>query len=378
MNIRVKTSNEEFELKSKNMLRRSVDILIFNLKALSRKKSIYLMTLLMIGMVIICTSIFVPYADAVGLLYLVYLVLPCLIVLGWTSYNVTSSVLINNIKSTGTKSYSFYLGQFLTIVIVGNIITVFFWPLISLLGNLGFFIPFWGDKFHNDYISIHPLSNFSWLYIIYTTQMYLLVTFATYILLQVLISNITTYYLTVVVLLILTIIFGGVINAYFTVPPGFGGSVIKAFDILGVKGKDYWWNDSGLVVTQDFYDYLMDTSDWWASSEIEAYGGAFPQWMFWPSLFFPYYGAGEFAAKTIGYNACWTEMLNTPVFIDGSVVDISQSLTQLSGDMSWYSWILIDPSKGNGIMWLLVELDPYLIVILYSAFALLIRKIRRD
>ncbi len=377
---RRKTSAEEIEYKSRNALRRATDILLFNLRALKNKASFYITSLLFTVLVIICVGVFWPYADVIGLFYLCYLVLPLLVLLGWTSYNITSSSLINNIRCTGIKSVPFYLAQLFTVLIMGNILSIIFWPIIYILGISGVFIPFWVDKFVNNNQVINVFANYSWIYMIYITQIYIFVTFTVYMLMHVLLSTATSYYLTVISLLLLSIIYGGIINTYFTIPPGFGGNMKSAMNVTGSKGTDWYLNEQGIVITQDFFNKLMSSNIWWDKHTIYEHGNAFPHWMFIPSLFFPYYGAGEFANKTIGYTSCWNELYGVKVFIEGNSVDISQQLMSHfnSPELTWYSWITIDPRKGNGLMWLAAELQPFIIIFMYSSMALGIRYLKRQ
>ncbi len=287
------------------------DIIKFNFKSLIKHKMFVWATLSFFAMVLIASMVFVPYNWGVGLFFIAYLMLPCFIILGWTGYNIMTSVLYQNVRTSGIGSFSFYIAQLITIFIIGNILSLFFWPIVVLAAHFNLFILGWFDKAAQATTIFNPLSNFTWVLIIYNIQLTIMVVFSFYFVIQFWVSDIKVYYLIIVPTILLSIIFGGVINDYFTKPMG-------------------WENPDPA------------SGEAWSMHQIEMIGGAFPDWMFWPSLLFPFYGVGQFATAAIALNA-------THFGIEGA-----QSV-------QFWNWFIINPLIGESWKWWLVLIQPYVV-----------------
>ncbi len=367
--VKAKIDTEYIKRKGKSIIRGMIDVFLFNIKSIASKKSFYIMSLIFFIMVLLCIVVFVPYSWGVSLLFIAYLILPCLIVLGWTGYNITNSTIMQNMKGTGQRRLTFYLGQIITVFIIGNLLSLTFWPIVIIFAKLGFFVKIWSDKASQinggGNNIINPLHNMTWILIIYAIQLYIMLSFVVYQAIQIWVSSPKTYYMFVISIVILSIIFGGVINEYFYIPPGFGGNINQGIAYLGEKGIDYDINSNGDIIIKNEDFLAICQTQWWDQNTIKPGRGIFPQWMFLPSLLFPYYGIGEFASSAIGLNATWSQSTElTKVFLQNGT-DVTSQFSGYVEQLHFWNWFTINPIANEGWKWWLVLLQPYATIIIY-------------
>ncbi len=366
-----KVNTQKIKEYSKSIFRGAINIFLFNLEAIRTKKSFYIMTGVFFAMVLTCVVVFVPYSWGVGLFFIAYLILPSLIILGWTGYNMSDSTLMKNIKGGGIRNLTFFFGQYITIFIVGNILSLVFWPIVIIMGKSRLFVAIWSDKSKQlsdgtiNYID--PLRNLTWILIIYAAQVYIAISFATYLIIQIWINSAKTYYMFVISIVILSIIFGGVINDYYYIPPGYGGNIKIGFrqsigDNVHIEGN---------VITVDSVDaYNQAVSNWWGKNTMKPAKGIFPDWMFLPSLLFPFYGIGQFSTSAIGVNSTWqASTSDLTLIVTGDPSITIDSLNAIPGNIHFWSWFAINPLQNEGWKWWLVLLQPFFTFWAYLTFA---------
>ncbi len=362
---------------SKSSLLNAIDIVKFNFKSLVRSKMFPIMVAIFFAMVLIATFVFVPYNWGVGLFYIAYLQLPCLIMMGWITYNVMDSVIYKNIRSSGIGTVAFFVAQLATILIIGNILTLIFWPIVWVMAHYGLFIANWADKTSQATTIFNPLSNHTWILILYCAELTIGVTFAFYFIIQFWVTNIKVYYLIVVPTILLSIIFGGVINDYFFKAVGYGGDYIHWITANGDSTQ--WHYDNKVTeqyyVTEDYYNEVLN--DMWTNHGLMIQKNIFPKWMFPFTLFFPFYGVGQFASTAVALNSTWGITYSSA---SGEVLNVVSDINDITSivanganvpsvvegfNIEWYNWFLVNPFEGSSWAWTLVLIQPYLTIGLY-------------
>lgn len=300
-----------------------------------------------------------------------YLVLPLFIIMGWTGYNLRNSSLYKNVKTTGQKNRSFYLGQILTIILIGNILSGMFFLIMAILSPFSIFSNDWGIL-NKGTITIEFWRNGAWINFIYITQVTILLTFAIYFMLNNFMNNERTYYIVVVSLYLLGIIFSGSLNNYYGVP---------------------WWkpvldrNDLGVVFTDqtNFEVATIEQFEMIKSSITTAFDertmeiafNLFPDYLFGPTLLFPYFGVGQFTTTTVfaqsiaGYNNSTDATIT--ILETGEVF----KLADLTGYGNSWNYFSLSFTKDTW-QWTMIILQPYIWILVSFIIGTTFTKINQN
>lgn len=292
-----------------------------NLKfVFSTKFIVFAVFVFMIFSLIIPTILF-PYKTMGGFMLLVYDTMPLLIILGGTTYSIRKSTLYQNMQVNNHNKFIWYLSQILTIFLLGNILTFVYWPIIYVIGYLGglmetgFGISFDSGGITRTYYEFGSqiFKNGSWFNILYISNVNILVVFAFYFVVSSFVSNIKSYNVAIGVVLVMGIVFTGSINTMFD---------------KSIK--------NGIVTISS---------------------GVFPEYMFYPSLLYPFYGTGQFvttAVTRLGMNQRdWNVIYNNP---HGYFV------------LNWFE---------DAWQWSVLLLQPYITILIYFVLGVSIRKIKK-
>ncbi len=368
------------KFKSKSWVSNSIDLVLFNLRALSKKWVVLAMISIFFIIGLTTPAVFVPYYGSIPIFFLTYLIIPIFIILGWNGYNVRNSTMYLNINSSGLGRKTFYIGQIITVSIVGNVLTLFFWPLVVIIGHLQWFNLDWSTQmFTNEKWVIQPFVNGTWILIFYEVQVTIGVTFAIYFATQSIISNHNTYYIVVITLVLLSVIFGGAINDYFLQTPG-GLSYSAIIKTSLDNGVDYVKVDGQFYVLDSAWIKVEEAM--WKSNEIKAYGGTFPTTIFIPTLFFPFFGVGQFGSAAVGLQSTQHLMWNNEninIVADlNNISDVKYTLLDnIQGEQNWYDWFTVNPLVGDGWMWFCVLVQPYAVIFICLFIGLVFSKFRK-
>lgn len=287
------------------------NLMEFNFKFLTRNISTVLLIVTFLLCAITIPVIFIPMRNAFGGSLLLYLILPELIILGHIGYDIKVSTLYYNIETTGIRKRYFYLSSLFTIIIIGMFLSAVFWSIMWIISMKGLmFGRFAGTASH---VSYNILAYGQIINIIYITIVASLVSYSFYFLLHSLANSIKVYYIFVILALVLGIIFGGSLNTYFD----------RACSIVDVKGIEHDAFNLNTTPTSQDQVYIINESTFSLDLVEQGFhktgyalgGGLFPEYMFVPTLFYPFYGIGQFTGTVIGENAFANFYRNYEVYV---------------------------------------------------------------
>ncbi len=380
--------SERVVKKHKNILKDSSlnigSIIILNIKSLiSNYKMLWLLSIFFICAIML-PIIFIPYSLSGAAVFLLATDAPLLVILGWSGYNIRRSTLFGNITTSGTSKNNFYIAQALFAVIIANILSTVLWIFMFALGESGILLQSWIWEGGN-YPAFNPLAYGAIINIVYVTNVSAMVSFATYFLVSSLTNNIKTYYIFVVSLLVLGFIFTGSLNNYFGYYPGFQGYRPEYYT-SGASGVDYVYQGDTLYVTQNYYDSTNQLNDVLYTVNKNRYtfhGNLFPASIFIPTLFYPFFGIGQFSTNAVTEqgNQLYSFLIGHKVVLVDSLNNLSEVKETfplvLSGPSNWYSWYHI-PFNKDDLAWISVILQPYIIIASYGSIGLIISKFRNN
>lgn len=318
--------------------------------------------------------IFIPVWGSGAMFQLVTMIIPGLIILGVTGANVKKSTLYMNISTSGVKRRAFYVAQLITTIVVVNVLSIILWSLVWFLGHFAIFL----DNFYVGqayYMKTNPLIYGTPFFICYITMLTSLTVFATYFLIESITKSEKAYNLIVTSLFILGIIFGGSLNTYFVVPHDY---YFYNFPLSnGKAGQDYVQLVHGgdFYVTEEFYLATNGLQDFYQhenATGISSYKNLFPDSMFIPTLFYPFYGVGEFAScavtKHMNQDLLWNLNVNIIVvtdFVSYTPIETYGVIAKTTNEhFSMWSWFSMG-FKDGAWMWTAVLLQPYITIITY-------------
>lgn len=348
----------------------SINIFKFNMTSIYKRKSILIYIALFFVLTFMTFGVILPFRLAGGVALMSYLVVPLFVILGYLGYNMRKSTVYKNISSNGLSRSSFYLGQLISVLLIGNIITLCFYSILFALSPFAIWSSNWGAT-QSPPIQVNPFYNGAWINIIYITQVTILLTFSVYLLIQSICDNERAYYITVAGIYMLGIIFGGTINNYFLLP-----------DWLPIVNGDYL--EPGIeevTLTEEEFELLVfDT--YFDRGSLGISFNLFPENIFIPTLLYPFFGVGQFTTTAIFEYTTMHEYHTVDAVINvvGESGDISftTTLRQMSGidEIRTWNYFSLSLSKDTW-QWTMVILQPYIWTLSSLFIADQINKARR-
>lgn len=350
---------------------KSIEIFKFNLTSLIKNKSMFIYLSLFFIMAFVLIVVLLPYRYAGGPVIITYLVLPLFVIIGWTGYNLRNSTLYSNVSITGVRKSSFYLGQILTLLVIGNILSLIFFMTVFLLSPFEIWSSNWG-VLQPDPISVNPFANGAWINIIYITEITSLLTFSIYFLFHSWFKSEKFYYIIVVGLYLLGIIFGGALNNYFGTPWWYAT----------IDGNRLSAELTEVNLTQAQFDKLV-FGTFCSKGQMKISYNLFPTELFGATLLYPFFGIGQFTTTAIFAHATSGEyysanaIINVYDTIDASGVGdtlINQyNLYDLTGGgVSWNYFSISFTSETW--QWTMIIWQPYIYMITSFIIGVLISK----
>ncbi|BDU67366.1 MAG: hypothetical protein TYPL_0190 [Candidatus Tyloplasma litorale] len=409
METKIKVKDNNFlNIKEENNIKtdfkRSLLITKFNLKwLLNNKKTLLFVMIFFVSSVFLVTT-YIPWDAATGAILLMYLIVPELIVLGTIGYDVRESTIYNNLNMSGISRNSFHFSSLLTTFIIGILLSVIFWPIIwivSLFDNVILNDWIFANTVHQYHVNI--LAGGSIINLIYSILLTSFVSFAFYFAIHSWAKNLRVYYFWVMSMFILGIIFGGSLNSFFLRPIN-STSILSGDSILFTK---VFVNNSEQTLRLSFVDeqYMEEVK---AFSQLDvsnslSYGyGLFPDAMFVPSLFYPFFGVGQFCTVGVGGVATLSTLANNgskefvifvPPTIDNfdAFVNLVNSMgseeiasyidsgyIMSSTILSTYGWQSVwgFSMESYAWRWTVVMIQPYLVILFSFIVGLIGSKLR--
>ncbi len=342
-----------------------------NIKSIFSTKALGFEILFIILLTLIIPIIFIPIVFAGSIITIIGVCIPVLLMLGSSGYQLKKSSIYGNINTSGVSNGQFNISLLLTSILFANLISFALWSIITIIGLFPIFLGVW--IFEGSWrVTFSPFSHGAWINIIYVTQVCGLLCFATYYLISSFAKNNKSYYMVIMAILILAIIFGGSINTYFSFPykytvwdlwetPLAEGSYVH----IDKPNQIIYIND---IAAQSLYEAGPNAVN---QNGITTRGGLFPDTIFIPTLFYPYYGVGEFSTCAITKHI----MQDSEMWFDVNIYLVSgpEDLTNatLLGPMvleptslKWSSWYKISFAK-DAWQWTAVLLQPIVTSIVY-------------
>ncbi len=376
--------NKEYIMndKSDGFVTSSFNLVWLNIKFLLNNFKVLWQMLIFIIIGIVIPVIFIPITASMAVSILSYLILPSLLVMGCIGYEMKESSLYKNLIISGYKKREFYLSTFITILIVGLVLTTIFWPIISILGKAGYLMTGWRNS--NRY-SINLVSWFVLMNLVYIIIIESIVSFSFYFMFHSIINSSKAYYTIILSIFILGIIFGGSLNTYFGHPKGIMDYVTYDDEItFFYNGHKYW---VPLYKSYDYYSLSQINGDSIYGQNFG--GGIFPSFMFIPTMFFPFFGVGQFSSVSLGSIAVFKDYQYTYALVTPEKFDTlnhvqiinyitKQGITSVQG-LEAEGFKLLN-AYPNGInvshiysisfdkehwYWTMVLIQPYLISLLF-------------
>ncbi|BDU67516.1 MAG: hypothetical protein TYPL_1690 [Candidatus Tyloplasma litorale] len=354
-NKKINEIDDEQEIKiKKNIILDANNIVKFNLNSLLRKKETWLIMILFAFFAIILVTIFVPYQMSGGVLLLTFETLPLFLFVGWTGYVLRKTTTYKNMEIQGVHKNTFYISQLITLFIMANIMSVVFLSFLWFLGMNSVLLHDWGFS-SGSREAVNIFNYGAWINWIYITQLNFILVFSIYFMFHSIIKKQNTYYVLVIIIYIFGVIFGGVLNNFFQLP----------------FGSYFQYGDEGVNSVVDYDNQTIYVlKDEWLDTTYQYYidynyfsRGLMPTSMFIPSLFYPFYGLGQFATSA-GSRFADAYLYWKPGFEIYVVNDFSEIGTNLepwglcNPNISWNIFYDFNFSE-EGWKWSAVLLQPY-------------------
>ncbi len=203
------------------------------------------------------SGIFFPFTLSSPFDYFLMVTFPILVVLGWYNYSIRNSNVQMGLNTIGHSKLESYGAQFISTWILGTLLTIWFLISFEAYAQMGLILKaYWANPKHDWIPDVNTVmfNNSHWiLNLIYVYNLNILVTFSLFYLVHIVIKDQKQYYIALLVLILLTFIYGGMLNEFFESATTYGNGV--------------WYP--------------------------EFKRGIFPEYMFWPSLMFPYFSVNS-------------------------------------------------------------------------------------
>ncbi len=346
-------------------LKRMGIIWVVNLKSVILNKYIVFEVIFFFIVAIMFSIIIAPVNISGGVFTILGICLPTAIILGACGYNARKSTIYSNMNMSGTTRNLFYFGQLLTAIIISNILALFFWGTIAVIGTQEIFLGGWIWQ-GIPRVGLNPFKYWTFLNIIYITQVTAGIAFSTYFFISRFARSKVSYYIMVLAVLIIGLIFGGSINSYFNKPHYY-----SHFDLSAISDDAYYvdYTSKQIVIqSPESFEALKLASIVINEHGIEPSGGLMPKTVFIPTLFNPFYGIGEFTSEAVTLQMTQSTSLLTGFNV---VCDGVTETFQFAPTVKWYSWYSIS-FKGEAWMWTMVLIQPYITALVYFLIGLLL------
>lgn len=211
---------------------------------------------------VIVALFLIPFYNVGGIQIGFAVDIPLMIILGGISYNWKKSTLGKNEKIGGYSSRENHTPTILFLLIIGNALFLILLIINLFLGSLGLLKgSYVWDNVLEDRLDRLHWENVNWFNIFYAVEINIFVSYFVYFLFYKLFYSVKTYFIFVLVLFILFIMFGAAFNDY---------------------SESTKTETSGSTLVTPAYNAVL-----------------FPDVMFIPSLFFPFYGAAQFYQSAV-------------------------------------------------------------------------------
>lgn len=344
----------------------------FNFKTIFKSKRVFLFLIIFDIFALTLPIIFIPYWASGAMFNLIAIVMPLFVILGWTGYNTRRSTIFRNINLSGTSKNTFYFGQIITTVVVANIIAMIFWLMVALVGTQDIFLSdwIWTGK---PRVGINPFKYLSLFNIVYATNVTALVVFAIYFLLNSITNDIKTYFILIMSILVISVIFGGSINSYFITAPD-NSYIDIPWGFVNPDGSVAYYEDTftgDIYMSQEMWEECGGVIFVETENEVIISGGLFPREIFFPTLFDPLYGVGEFSTTAITKHQMQEHFfkLGGTIYVVSDMSDYTNTILYstprfINDVIQPWDWFMINFGK-NTWQWTAVLFQPYITVIAY-------------
>lgn len=269
--------------------------------------------------------VFIPISFGMPILFQIGTIIPIGIIYASISYLWRESTLYRNLLNTKNSKIGFNISILSSMFIYAMIFTIIILSLVWILNHFNLLLTSWYVYGGSEDFSILG-GWYQWGIMIYTQIINVILMFSLCFLFQSFLTKIKTFYVLLLLLMIILFIFGGTLNNYFTdikkiVPPGEEAYWVPAF-----------------------------------SKSI------FPFFLYFPSLFTPFYANGQILQASLKYFSADTYVLKTWVWLDSS--------TFFNGmpSSAYYDWA--GPWVWN-ILWIM----PWIQIMFFFLISIFKRKI---
>ncbi len=191
----------------------------FIIGAAFTNKIFYLIIIVMTILGLILSGVFFPFTFSSNFDYFIIVTIPMFLVLGWFSYSVRKSNIYSGMEVSGHTKNEFYLGQLISIWVIGTTLTIWYLFAFEIFAQCGLLLStYWVDPNFDLMQKIDTLlfKNTYWIVnMIYIYNINVLITFSIYFMVHNLVKDQKQYYIFVMILMLLTFIYGGFLNEYF-------------------------------------------------------------------------------------------------------------------------------------------------------------------
>lgn len=253
------------------------ELVKFIIKSALMSRMLIIVTLLLSIFALTIPVFMFPWTSTACFSFFIMVTIPLLVFLGWFSFSLKNSSLYENLTLGGMSKTKYYLGQYISLWIISMVLSILYLVLFNIIASFGILLydyANFGDRMIVGSINKNYYAILNFLYIVNINS---LLTFSIYFLFRNTVKTKNQYYSLIFTLIILTFIFGGILNGYF---------------------------DSVMIIDSNG-DRIIDENQWSVDPNEsykwypEAARGLFPMEMFWPCLIFPYFSIGQMF--TYGY-----------------------------------------------------------------------------
>ena len=295
--------------------------IILNYSFFLRNKKEMILLVIPISLSIFLPMTFFPMSKSFSIIIQTGVIIPVGITFVFLSYNIRNSTIYSNLKSTKNNKYNFYISIYITMIILSFIFLFLLLILLTIFSQLKILETDWLSinkeykyQLFNKNISLLIISNVEMVTIIFMLLFFVSHIFKT--------KNVL--YTILFTLMILNIIFGSSLNGY-----------------IWASGND------------DLHIYYLRYTKL-----------LFPNWMFYPSLMYPFYSSGQLL---ISYGV---ESLHNPAYYDW---------WQFTNPLQWQSLKnLYFLSDGKNIwQWNAILVMPGIQILFYGMLGFLTSKFKK-
>ncbi len=284
---------------------------VFNFKqiALSSNNWLFFISFTIIAVTI--STIFIPFSNSIGLSFLILLLPTSASVYAKAVYGVNNSTMKENLRLSNRSKTTMYISTILLMAIYAIILSSILYSLLLLCKHFSLLKSGWYAYDNAEIILNWKL----YLFVLYSSMLISMLVFSISFVMQTLISNVKTYFVIILSLLVLCVIFGGAFNSYIWATENVDG------------------------------DYVL-------SVEWGGHNALFPDSIWYFSILFPFYAPAQLLDTAAQY-ANWGEFASDP-----ETSDWYKFWQETNGDV--FSII----SFKYSVEWTLTLIIPYLEILM--------------